>query len=71
MTRNNLCIISISLGQTIHPIEKYISLILFKIPSIVTWLQQFSTSKVMEAVRGQKTFLRGPKKHEGVNFLKK
>jgi hypothetical protein len=57
-------------NQTIHPKkEKFISLILFKIPSIVM-SQLFLTSEVMEDVRGQK-LLRRPKRHEGVKFLKK
>ena len=42
-------------GQTIHCTENFISLILFKIPSIVTWTWSFLTSEVMEAVIGQKS----------------
>ena len=41
-------------GQTIHPIENLIPLNLFTILCVVTWAWLFLTSKVMEAVRGQK-----------------
>ena len=43
-------------GQTIHPIEKLISMNLFKILCVVTWTWLFLSSMVMEAVRDQKRY---------------
>ena len=39
---------------------------LFKIPGVLTWAWLFLTSKVIEAVRGQKYPCEAKKKHEGV-----
>ena len=55
-------------SQTIHATEKFTSMNLFKILCIVTWAWTFLTTKVMEALRGQKHPLEAKK---GVDLLKK
>ena len=46
-------------------------LIMFKIPYIVTWLQLFLTSEVMEAVRGYKHSSEDQQSMNECIFLKK
>ena len=53
---NNWAIARYHHGQTIHSIEKFISINLFKTFCVVTWAQLFLTSMVMEVVRGQKLY---------------
>ena len=43
-------------GQTIHPTQKFISMNLFEILSVITWAWLFLASMVVEAVRGQKLY---------------
>ena len=40
--------------ETIHPTQKFTSMNLLQMPCVITWSWSFLTSKVVEAVRGQK-----------------
>ena len=46
-------------AQTIHPTENFISMNLLQMSCVIAWAWSFLTSKVVEAVRGQKHHISG------------
>ena len=50
--------------ETIHPTQNFISMNLLQMSCVITWAWAFLTSKVVEAVRGQKHHILAPPKTE-------